>query len=281
MSLICSRLVQTAIDRMLTCGKWARGTVASTVSHLGTVLNHAYRVGALPAAVRAKRLKSPSKTKIIPRHLHGAFLEGLAHNPELFVGTLLGLATGLRPKDKWMLRWGAIASETLPEVELTKDGVDVLATFSEVWFVEVERAAKSDKNQRVPLAPDVAQCVLRLRSLAADAARDSLVFPSCVDAIANPEHSPAATRRKRATRQQLVRLGLQATDYPKPCQSARKTCNEMLQSSRKGVGEFVLGHSVQGVNAQNYRDPNDLVRATVNAIRWPEIVRQFARGELP
>lgn len=163
-------------------------------------------------------------------------------NLELQVAFVLSINTGMRPVDLFCLRVSDLELATDPAV-----------TF---------RARKTDKQQSIPLAPITVAQLLRLPR------EGDYLFPSLSNPIAQaPESSAAAVRRNEEFKLLLSAVGIK---HERPWKVCRATCNTRLENVKSGVGEFVLGHSLKGVNAKHYYDRTAVVTDTVNAVKQPD-----------
>ena len=68
--------------------------------------------------------------------------------------------------------------------------------------------------------------------------------------------------------QQLLTDAGITSQFSKPWQAARATCNERLEAVQEGVGQFVLGHSL-GLNAKSYRQPSAIIRDAILRVPQP------------
>jgi len=182
--------------------------------------------------------------------IHDALAEQLA----LQTAFILSVSAGPRSVDLFGLKWRNVDLGKRPQIE----------------FV----ATKTGKHQRVPLAPCVAARLLFWKSRQTVANPDDLVFPELTSRrVADPEKSRAARRRNAEMKAAVRAAGFDfdgRTDANcKPWQVGRATCNERLQRMKQGVGDFVLGHSTQGVNAANYRQPTSDVFKTIQTLEQP------------
>lgn len=185
--------------------------------------------------------------------------------PDLQVAFVLGCTNGLRASDLFCLRWS----------DLDETGDVPMLSF---------RAQKTGKLQRLPVHPVTMKQLDRLPRV------DAFMFPgrSSPDSR-DPERSRAARNRNETVKQLIVNAGFkppqcpkcQAADRPasrwcrkcweifKPWQRCRRTCNEHLERTKPGVGEFVLGHSLS-LNSRSYRDPSeDILRVMTGTAAPP------------
>lgn len=121
------------------------------------------------------------------------------------------------------------------------------------------RARKTGKIQRPPLNRVARAHLEAVRRLELDADQ---VFPG----FRKHKAFYAAWRRICA------RAGVQA-----PFEAFRKTCSTWHDDVLSGVGAWLTGHSVRGVNAEHYQDPTRRVLRAVYRLRNPLEFRRGAR----
>jgi len=182
--------------------------------------------------------------------IHDALKDQLA----LQTAFILSVSAGPRSVDLFGLRWRNVDLGKRPHLEYV--------------------ATKTRKHQRVPIADCVAARLLFWKSQQSVANPDDLVFPGLTSLrVADPEKSRAARRRNSEMKAAVRAAGFDFDGRTpancKPWQVGRATCNERLQRAKQGVGDFVLGHSTQGVNAANYREPTSDVFTTVRSLEQP------------
>lgn len=222
-------------------------TVKSTWNHLRTILNYADRVQVLEKAPQRKRQK---RIKREPRTYTREEIEtaygALEDFVDLQVAFVVGCNCGLRTIDLFLLRWDAFE-----DLDGPRAAVKVTAF-------------KTDKEQKLPLAPITVQHLRRLPSYR----KDEYVFPVRSNPRAiEPEDSKPAERRRAIVRSLFVSAGL---DIEKPFQVARATCNTRLNSTPgfDRAGNFMLGHDL-GCNSTSYMNPSELVYQAVRAVEQP------------
>lgn len=117
------------------------------------------------------------------------------------------------------------------------------------------QARKTGKLQRVPLTPAARRHLLALQPTASTAR----VFPRF-------ERSNKSTIRRHWRRL------LEAAKIPAGpvMEDMRKTCNTAYNDLSPGVGDYVLGHRLAGVNAKFYYDPTNIVLDAVARLPMPE-----------
>lgn len=221
----------------------AHPTVASTRAHLRTMLNHAHRVGAiLKRPLPARMERRDPRTRIYTPEEVARILPALETFPQLRVAFWLGLHIGARPVDLFCLRWS-----------------DFIKDARGRRLVEFE-SRKTGKLQAVPISVETWKMV---QSLPANPC-GYLFVPFASPDSDDPEKSYPARTRNGIMKQLLSSVGV--VDVAKPWQVARATCNERFESHRPGVGPFILGHSLQGVNARSYRQPTEAVHEAVRTL---------------
>lgn len=235
-------------------GTLAAATVRSTWYQVRTVLNAAVRLGILDAAPRphASSLEDRDEddADLYARVWSTAELEAIYGllPADLQSAWVLACSIGARPVDLFALRWDQVRlDEARPIVRF--------------------RARKTGKLHAVPLAP-VAGAHLR-RLLAGRLFAEGPLFPGrqC-SGQQSPERSWQARARNAETKAAIAAAGVQPVPG-KPWQVCRATCNTRLENHRPGVGQWVLGHA-NGVNAQSYHDPSDLVWSAIETLPQPQ-----------
>lgn len=232
--------------------KYAEATVYSTWSHLRTILNAAVRLRVLDRAPAPSKPPQPTGGNV---EIYGTSVEpdgglarafrALAEMPVLQSAFVVAVNAGLRSRDLFMLG---------------RDNCDLESERPALEFT----ASKTGKLQRIPLAQCTAQHLRRaLRFSSTEFVFARLTNVNCED----PEKSREARHRNAITKELLGRAGLQ---FKKPWQAARATCNERLESRHLGVGQFVLGHALQGVNVRSYRQPSALIFEIVTSLPQPD-----------
>ena len=224
----------------------ATATVRSTWWHLRAILNYAVRLRAIDVAPAPEPVSPGNEKATIYRSFElDAVFQALAAAPDLQVAFVLACNAGMRPSDLFTLRW---------------QNVDLGDAAIVHW-----KAEKTGKEQAVPLAPITVGHLLRLPGRGQPQA---LLFPGRVNPdAADPERSRPARRRNALVQQLLTDAGI-TSQFSKPWQAARATCNERLEAVQEGVGQFVLGHSL-GLNAKSYRQPSAIIRDAILRVPQP------------
>jgi len=225
-------------------GKLAPSTVKSTRSHLSTIWNHAVEVCAMPRKPASSPVeRGEEKVRIYTPEQAEATFRALEIFPALRVAYWIGLHVGPRSIDLFLLERKSLVKDAMGRrlLEFT--------------------SRKTGKHQAIPLSKET--CEILDAWLAT---HDSpFIFPGLSDPKSEePEKSYRARTRNSLMKQCLTMAGI--TDMPKPWQSARATCNERYESHMPGTGAFILGHELRGVNARNYRSPNEVVHKAVNTL---------------
>lgn len=225
----------------------APATVQATRSHLNVIIRHAWKVKAIshPPLQNRRPVETTTTEIFTPRDV-SRILRGLVPFPPLRVAFWLALHAGPRPVDLFSLRWEDVIEDALGRKLI------------------VFRARKTAKLHGVPIS---AETWSRLDALERTSA---YIFPGLSSPESrDPERSYHARTRNGILKAVLDALGIAAA---KPWQMARATCNERFESHRAGVGEFILGHACEGVNARNYRNPTEAVHEAVATLpRYEEI----------
>lgn len=260
-----------AADRVATL---AVDTVESRWCALRTVVNWAMRLGAMDAQ------KLPSLAPVFDRRREElALVDGdyddfvattytldqleavyraLAGELDLQAAWVLGSAAGPRTVDLFGLRWG--------------QNIRLQADPPELFY----RARKTGKVHWVPLAPCV---VAHLRRLARSQGHlnpeepEGLVFPRLTaGASKDPEKSRTARARNDRLKAALAAAGLPAdaeSDYHKPVQVLRATCNTRLNNHRAGKGLLVTHGKEADVSSRHYWDERDALIEAVMTLPQP------------
>lgn len=230
--------------------KLGASTTRSTWGHLRTILTYAVRVKAIDAAPRPEPITdTKGVTVLYSDEQLPVIYRALAGTPDLQVAFVVAVNAGLRPVDLFLLDWSGVTLGNRPQLD----------------FV----SRKTGKAQCVPLSPVTAGQLQRLRG---NGKTTGPVFPgrSRPDA-ADPERSRPARERRAQFKAALQAVGLHVA---KPFQAARATCNERLERTREGVGQFVLGHALT-LNAKSYREPSALIRDVVCQVPQPDCFQEF------
>lgn len=170
----------------------------------------------------------------------GGYRQTTLYNPHAWrTAIVLALNAGPRTWDLFALKWADIRWDDF------KHG--------SVRFT----ATKTQKLQRVPLNRVTAIHLRHLQSLQLDPER---VFPR----FEKNKSFYAAWGRICA------KAGVNA-----PFESFRKTCSTLADDVIPGVGAWICGHSLGGVNAKNYQNPTRRVFRAVYGLKQPV---EFARG---
>jgi integrase len=168
------------------------------------------------------------------------------YDPRLWrAAIVLALNTGPRTWDLYQLRW--------PDVRFTD------FKYGSVFY----RARKTAKVQRPPLNRVARAHLEHLRSLRID---EEFVFPG----FKKNKSFYAAWKRICA------KAGVNA-DF----EDFRKTCSTLHDDVVHGVGEWITGHGVRGVNAQNYQNPTRRIFRAVYGLKQPGEFRRGARALPP
>lgn len=158
---------------------------------------------------------------------------GLYHPFLWRTALVLALNTGPRTWDLFSLRWEDVRFQDFRH--------------GSVFY----QAVKTGKIQRPPLNRIARAHLERLRDLHLHA---ELVFP---DFKKNKAFYAAWGRITAAA-------GVRA-----PFETFRKTCSTLHDDVFQGVGAWLTGHSVRGVNAENYQNPTGRVLKAVYALKNP------------
>lgn len=240
-------VIQTAFDRA--GHELAVGTLNSFRSNLRTVLNAAVEIGALESVPKIRLPKAVSTTVIYTDAEITSAYGALRQQPALQVAFVVGLNTGLRSCDLFLLRWAdLVADESGSALQL--------------------KARKTAKLQRIPLAPVTERHIRRLPQVS------PWLFPGLsAPESTDPEKSGQARSRTSMVKYLFEPAGLPcrkpADKFYLPFQVCRPTCNERLERVAPGAGCFVLGHSL-GLNSQSYREPSAYVRQAILDVPQPE-----------
>lgn len=217
--------------------------VASCRQHVQVMLRHAQRIGALPQVPEPKPIDVPAgRTTILRLDDNWQQVRQIYRDlPDLLqLAFVLGLMCGLRAEDLFGLRWSQYLRDGDPQA-----GID---------FPMLDYSArKTAKLQGVPLPPQAVALLDRfaVRRLIAD----GYIFASewSRPEAAQPGRTRQARKRNRVAKQVFARHGCPCA---KPWQVLRATCNERYERQRTGLGAWVLGHAMSGVNATSYRSPD-------------------------
>lgn len=260
--------LESWIKSLLTERGLRSGSVSPLWYQLRTVVNHAVKLKVLDRAPRpsvSSALESVATAAadddLVPTTFTTDELEAiyraLAGEVEMQVALVVGAAVGPRTGDLFGLRWGS-------NVRLRCDP-------PEIWY----RAEKTGKRHWVPLHPVTVRQLLRLaRPLLPGTEEGRLVFPSLTsDRNKDPESSRAARRRNALMKGVLRSLGLPAddktSDYYRPWQVLRSTCNSRLNNHRPGVGRLVTHGKDADVSSQHYWDAKPLILEGVLTLPQP------------
>lgn len=238
-------------DRMLQPnGPLATDTVKATRNHLMSIIKHAVAVNALQRVSQSRALcNNTPRTRIYTPDEVRRAMDILQADPLLQAAFWLSLHAGPRTVDLFLIKW----------TDFVKDARGrMLLDF---------QSRKTGKLQAVPIAAATWEVINALPRSG----------PHVFDGYGNPEaKDPEKTYQSRVRntlmKQLLRRAGI---DVAKPWQVARATCNERYESHRPGVGGFILGHSLGGVNARSYRQPTEAVHEAVKTLPpYDQIDRQ-------
>ena len=247
--LITGKYIDAFVDRAR--GKIRDSSLNQSRKKILAILNHAKAQKGIEAVPRPKPITVSSGN--VQTYSDAEITRGylaLAERAEYQVAWVLAINAGLRPVDLFCLRWA--------DCDLT--GAAPSVTFT---------ARKTGKEQRVPLAPVTVAHLKRLQNQGADAAplACEFVFAGLTNPAAkDPEGSDLAVARNKRVKELLAGVGI---THERPWPVCRATCNTRLKRIHDGVGPFVLGHSVQGVNAKHYTDLTQVVIETINAVPQP------------
>lgn len=157
------------------------------------------------------------------------------HNPSVWrAAMVLALNTGPRTWDLFSLKWSDVRWDDF--------------RFGSVFFA----ARKTAKVQRPPLNRCASTHLKHLQSLALDSER---VFPGFAKGKAFYD----------AWGRICAKAGVPDADF----EDFRKTCSTLHDDIFPGVGPWLTGHEVRGVNAQNYQNPTKRVLRTVYSLKLP------------
>lgn len=232
-------------DRMRT--ELKASTVQSTRSHLRVIINHARAVQAIQHVPAAPPVESSDhKTRIYtPDEVQRLFSVLTGPHHQLAVALWIALHVGPRSVDLFLLRKTDIIQDALGRR---------LIDF---------QSRKTHKLQAVPISDETWEWIRSLPCWHDES--EKFLFPGLSSAKSDdPEKSYQARMRNALAKTLWAAAGI--TDAEKPWQIGRATCNERYESHRGGVGEFILGHKLQGVNARNYRQPTEAVHEAVRTL---------------
>jgi integrase len=119
-------------------------------------------------------------------------------------------------------------------------------------------AQKTGKLQRIPLN---ATCVAALRRIEHT---EEFVWPTW------QRHN--ATHMRRSWRKLCQQAGVDCR-----MEDFRKTCNTRHEELRPGMGQWVLGHALNGVNARNYMNPTKMIGDAMAAFPQPHCITEWIR----
>ncbi len=117
------------------------------------------------------------------------------------------------------------------------------------------QATKTRKLQRLPLAPVARKHLEKLKEVSLSSKK---VFPGF--SYSN------TTTVNRHWKKLAKRAGLSGNPH---MEDMRKTCNTDYNDRWPGVGDWILGHSLGGVNARNYYNPTRIVLKAVQELPRP------------
>lgn len=173
----------------------------------------------------------------------GGYRKTRLYHPFLWrTAIVLALNTGPRAWDLFSLRWEDVRFQDF--------------RYGSVFY----QAAKTGKIQRPPLNRLARAHLERLKALQLDA---ELVFP---DFRKNKSFYAAWNRICAAA-------GVKA-----PFEAFRKTCSTLHDDVIAGVGAWLTGHSVRGVNAESYQNPTRRVLRAVYDFRNPRAFSEAVAG---
>jgi len=225
------------------------GTINGAVrNHLLTVIRHARKMCAISRIPESETVSgdvvheeiySRDEVDRIVNRLIELTAEDIAQ------AFLLACVTGLRAIDLFQLRCGDIKTDAAGR-----------------WIIH-KLSKKTGRDQSIPLHDAI---VTLIRPVAELGEPDGLLWPRLsvpIEVNGDPERSKPARQRNATIK--AAQRDVKAIRH-KPWQVARKTCNEALEATHEGVGQFVLGHALSGVNARNYRQPTRIVFDTVRSV---------------
>lgn len=219
----------------------APATVDATRGHLLTIMRHAVKVRAITRHPAGERERATPKTRIYTPDEVQAVLEAFRAEPLLHAAFWLALHIGPRSEDLFLFKWTSVVEDARGRRMLDYEAI------------------KTRKLQAVPLA----DCVWEELELLERS--EPYLFPELSNPTArDPEKSAEARMRNKLAKRLMKRAGIDVPD--KPWQVARATCNERYESHRPGVGQFILGHALKGVNATSYRSPTACVWEAVRTL---------------
>ncbi|MBA4030859.1 MAG: integrase [Planctomyces sp.] len=173
------------------------------------------------------------------------------YNPLLWQTALvLSLNCGPRTWDLFALKWA--------NVDFSK------YRFGAVTFT----AEKTDKTQTIPLNKVAAIHLRAVKALSLDA---TLIFPSF-----KKNKTFYRCWKNICVAAQCQSMKGRNTRY----EDNRKTCSTRYDDAFEGVGSWVTGHSLKGVNAKHYQDATARVRKAVYNLVQPRAFRQGAKLHL-
>lgn len=123
------------------------------------------------------------------------------------------------------------------------------------------RAAKTRKLQRIPLNQQARLHLDAVKALALDSER---IFPAF-----NPTNASAIRRKWRKI--------CKAAQVNGCFEDLRKTVSTAYEDLRPGVGPWITGHQLSGVNARNYQNPTKRVLKAVYTLKQPKAFIEGAR----
>lgn len=124
-------------------------------------------------------------------------------------------------------------------------------------------ACKTSKLQRIPMHRLVKAHLRKLRGFQVDTPD---VFPQF-----------AATNKKTLYRHWKKLLAHAGIESRRCFEDFRKTCNSTYNDHFDGVGSYVLGHSLSGVNAINYDNPTNRVFQAVQNLPQPKAFKEILK----
>ncbi len=166
------------------------------------------------------------------------FRKSPLYNPALWrAAMVLALNTGPRTWDLYQLRWEDVRWNDF--------------RYGSIFF----SARKTAKMQRLPLNKCARAHLEHLRSLKLDAEK---VFPG----FSKNKSFYAAWKRI------CEKAGVQV-----PFESFRKTCSTLHEDCVPRTGEWITGHGLRGVNAENYQNPTNRVFKAIYHLKQPRAFR--------
>ena len=249
--------LQVAVDAAMS--ELSSNYVRNLWASLRIVVNDAVKRKVARKIEGLKFERSSKETVVLTEAEIETCYRSLSAFPVLQVAFVVGINTGLRPVDLFLLKWEDIrTSGAHPEI--------------------VMKSRKTSKLQGIPLHDVTLAHIQRLPR------KSDYLFPgfSAPD-TKEPEKSRAARTRNDITKKLYEQAGLDCSTGTVtkagrtrktfgrlylPWQPCRPTCNERLERHKPGSGVFVLGHSLT-MNSRSYRNPSEFVVSAVRSLPQP------------